>query len=149
MAYSVETSDESVFCVTTNTRYNAESEPLVSVQKSLISNLSDTLEGKNLTIDERNLTSTQWVEYHVGTKRKSYNTLPTSNITAEAVSVDGFTLSQTDNAGVTTTNGRSYTATGMIQNRTDGRDNPTTTVTDAQGNTFCYRYDVRGRKLAE
>jgi hypothetical protein len=47
MAYSVEISDESVFCVTTNTRYNAESEPLVSVQKSLISNLSDTLESKN------------------------------------------------------------------------------------------------------
>ena len=31
-------------------------------------------------------------------------------ITAEAVSVDGFTLSQTDNAGVMTTFGRSYTA---------------------------------------
>ena len=127
------------------------------------------------------MTSTQWVEYHVGTKRKSYNTLPTSNITAEAVTVDGFTLSQTDNAGVTTTNGRCYTAQGMIQNRTDSRDNTTTTVTDiagrvltvtdaagnvtttvydsahdlpatvtdAQGNTSCYRYDVRGRKVAE
>ncbi|MEE1288169.1 MAG: hypothetical protein UHK44_06180 [Bacteroidaceae bacterium] len=134
MAYSVETSDESVFCVTTNTRYNAESEPLVSVQKSLISNLSDTLESKNLTIDERNLTSTQWVEYHVGTKRKSYNTLPTSDITAETVTVDGFALSQTDNAGVTTTNSRSYTANGMIQTRTDGRGNTTTTVSDAAGN---------------
>ena len=127
------------------------------------------------------MTSTQWVEYHVGTKRKSYNTLPTSNITAEAVTVDGFTLSQTDNAGVTTTNGRCYTTQGMIQTRTDGRGNTTTTVTDkagrtltvtdaagnvtttvydsahdlpatvtdAQGNTSCYRYDVRGRKVAE
>ena len=90
-----------MFSVTTNTRCNAEGNPLVSIQKSLISNLSDAIESKNLTIDERNLTSTQWVEYHVGTKRKSYNSLPTSNITAEAVSVDGFTLSQTDNAGVT------------------------------------------------
>ena len=107
------------------------------------------ISNKNLTINERNLTSTQWVEYHVGTKHKSYNTLPTSNITAEAVTVDSFTLSQTNNAGVTTTNGRSYTATGMIQNRTDSRDNTTTTVTDAQGNTSCCRYDVRGRKLAE
>ena len=139
------------------------------------------ISNKNLTIDERNLTSTQWVEYHVGTKRKSYNSLPTSNITAEAVTVDGFTLSQTDNAGVTTTNGRSYTANGMIHTRTDGRNNTTTTVTDiagrvltvtdaagnvtttvydsahdlpstvtnAQGNTSCYRYDVRGRKLVE
>ena len=181
MAYSVESTDEGVFSVTTNTRYNAVGNPLVSVQKSLISNLSDTIESKNLTIDERNLTSTQWVEYHVGTKRKSYNTQPTSNITAEAVTVDGFTLSQTDNAGVTTTNGRCYTTQGMIQTRTDGRGNTTTTVTDkagrtltvtdaagnvtttvydsahnlpatvtdAQGNTTCYRYDVRGRKLAE
>ena len=82
------------------------------------------------------MTSTQWVEYHVGTKRKSYNTLPTSNITTEAVTVDGFTLSQTDNAGVTTTNGRSYTATGMIQTRTDGRSNTTTTVTDKAGRTL-------------
>ena len=93
------------------------------MQKSLISSFSDTLESKTLTIDERNLTSTQWLEYHIGTKRKSYNTLPTSDITAEAVTVDGFTLSQTDNAGVTATNGRCYTAQGMIQNRTDGRNN--------------------------
>ena len=181
MSYSVESTDEGVFSITTNTRYNAEGNPLVSMQKSLISSFSDTLESKSLTIDERNLTSTQWVEYHNGTKRKSYNSLPTSDITAEAVSADGFTLSQTDNAGVTTTAGRSYTANGMIQNRTDGRDNTTSTVTDiagrvltvtdaagnatttvydsahdlpatvtdAQSNTSCYRYDVRGRKIAE
>ena len=153
----------------------------MNVQKSLISNLSNAVESKNLTIDERNLTSTQWVEYHVGTKRKSYNALPTSNITAEAVSVDGFTLTQTDNSGVTATHSRSYSATGMIQTRTDGRGNTTTTVTDkagrtltvtdaagnvtttvygsahdlpatvtdAQGNTSCYKYDHRGRKLSE
>ncbi len=133
MAYSVESTDEGVFSITTNTRYNAEGNPLVSVQKQMISALSDTLESKNLTTNERNLTSTQWVEYHVGTKRKSYNTLPTSNITAEAVTVDGFTLSQTDNAGVTTTAGRSYTATGMILTQTNGRGNTTTTVTDMIG----------------
>ena len=119
LSYSVESTDEGVFSLTTNTRYNAEGNPLVNTQKSLISNLSNAVESKNLTIDERNLTSTQWVEYHVGTKRKSYNTLPTSNITAEAVTVDGFTLSQTDNAGVTTTAGRSYTANGMILTETN------------------------------
>ena len=82
------------------------------------------------------MTFTQWVEYHVGTKRKSYNTLPTSNITAEAVTVEGFTISQTDNAGVTTTNTRSYTANGMIHSRTDGRGNTSTTVTDTAGRTL-------------
>ena len=73
------------------------------VQKSLASALSATLESKNLTIDERNLTSTQWVEYNNGTKRTLYNSLPMSDITAEAVSMDAFVLSQTDNAGVITT----------------------------------------------
>ena len=82
------------------------------------------------------MTSAQWVEYHNGTKRKSYNTLPTSNITAEAVTVDGFTLSQTDNAGVMTTFGRSYTDNGMIHTHTDGRGNTSTTVTDTAGRTL-------------
>ena len=120
----------------------------MSVQKSLVSKLSDALESKNLTIDERNLTSTQWVEYHNGTKRKSYNTLPTSNITAEAVRMGGFTLSQTDNAGVTTTSGRTLTVTDAAGNVTttayDSAHDLPATVTDAQGNTSCYRYDVRG-----
>ena len=101
MAYGAEALTDGIYRTVTRTRYNAAGNLLVSVQKSLVSNLSDALESKNLTIDERNLTSTQWVEYHVGTKRKSYNSLPTSNIIAEAVTVDGFTLSQTDNAGVT------------------------------------------------
>ena len=101
------------------------------------------LENKSLTIDERNLTSTQWIEYHIGTKRKSYNTLPTSNITAEAVTVGGFTLSQTDNAGVTSNSGRSYTASGMIHTRTDGRNNTTTTLTetDARGKVKAHTYE--------
>ena len=102
LAYSVESTDEGVFSVTTQTHYNATGAPLVRVQKSLISGLSATLESKNLTIDERNLTLTQWVEYNNGTKRTLYNSLPMSDITAEAVSVDAFVLSQTDNAGVTT-----------------------------------------------
>ncbi|MBQ3240743.1 MAG: hypothetical protein IJB00_06105, partial [Akkermansia sp.] len=75
MAYSAEELTDGIYRTVTRTRYNAAGNPLVSVQKSLVSNLSDTLESKNLTIDERNLTSTQWVEYHNGTKRKSYNTL--------------------------------------------------------------------------
>jgi len=126
MVYGAEAMTDGIYRTVTRTRYNAAGNPLVSVQKSLVSNLSDALESKNLTTDERNLTSTQWIEYHNGTKRKSYNTLPTSDITAEAVSVGGFTLSQTDNVGVTTTAGR------------------TLTVTDAQGNTSWCRYDVRG-----
>ncbi len=52
------------------------------------------------------MTSTQWVEYHDATKRKTYNALPTSDITAETVTVNGFTLSQADNAGESTSTSR-------------------------------------------
>ena len=53
------------------------------------------------------MTSAQWVEYHDATKRKIYNALPTSDITAETVTVDGFALSQTNNAGESTSTSRS------------------------------------------
>ncbi len=131
MSYNVESTDEGVFSVTTNTRYNAEGNPLVSVQKLLISNLSDAIESKNLTIDERNLTSTQWVEYHVGTKRKSYNSLPTSNITAVAVTVGGFTLSQTDNAG-----GDHHQWTQLHRQRDDSHPNGWPQQHDHHGNGY-------------
>ncbi len=107
--------------------------------------------------------------------------MPTSNLTEETVTVDGFVVSQSDHAGITTTQSRQFTSTGMTLTQTDGRENTTTTVaaklgrtltvTDAAGNvistTYCvdsdnpscntnaqgkethYRYDVRGRKVAE
>lgn len=45
--------DQRVQHITTNTRYNAEGNPLVSMHKSLISYLSNAVERKNITIDER------------------------------------------------------------------------------------------------
>ena len=60
------------------------------------------------------------------------------SIIACAVVADGFTLSQTDHAGVTTTATRTYTATGIVPEQTDGRSN--TTVA-----TRSYAYDSLGR----
>ena len=163
------------------TRFNAATQPLASTQKQLISKLSPTLEEKDITINERCLTSTKWKVYNDGTKRTRYNTVPTSNITAETIMADGFTFSQKDTANINTTTTRSFTAVGMVFTQTDGRGNITTKVadvagrtltvtdaagnvttmaydtshdlpimiTDAQGNTSCYRYDERGRKIAE
>ena len=163
------------------------------MQKQLISELSPTLESKSVFVSERGLTSTQWSEYSENTKRIQYSAVPTSDISAEAVTVDGFTLSQKDTAGVVSTATRSYTASGMLLTQTDaalsgqssegaaaegntttsatdiaGRTTSVTdaagnvtttayctccdqpaTITDAQGNTTCYRYDIRGRKVAE
>ena len=119
--------------------------------------------------------------YTAPTVRTSYSSIPTSTITAQAVVMDGFALSQMDNAGITNTASRSYTATGITMVNVDGRNNATTTVTDlagrtvsvtdaanhttttvydtvhdlpaevtdAEGNTACYKYDNRGRKIAE
>ena len=53
IAYSVESTETGVFCITINTRYNAEGNPLGSMHKSLISYLSNAVESKNITIDER------------------------------------------------------------------------------------------------
>ena len=46
------------------------------------------MESKSIHISERGLTSTQWTEYSEHTKRVQYSTVPTSSITAEAVTVD-------------------------------------------------------------
>ena len=48
VAYSVESAEDGVYSVTTQTRYNAEGQPLTSVQKQLISQLSPTLESKSV-----------------------------------------------------------------------------------------------------
>ena len=72
-------------------------------------------------VSERGLTSTQWSEYSENPKRIQYSVVPTSDITAETVTVDGFVLSQKDTAGVVSTATRSYTASGMLLTQTDGR----------------------------
>ncbi|MBR5196461.1 MAG: RHS repeat protein, partial [Akkermansia sp.] len=180
-SFGAESLEDGVYSVITTTRYNAAAQPLTSVQKQLISQLSGTIESKSVFVSERGLTSMQWTEYSEHTKRVQYSTVPTSSITAKAVTVDGFALSQKDTAGVVTSFTRSYTVNGMVLTQTDGRGNTTTTVadkagralmvtdaagnvtttvycdccdqpatiTDAQGNTTCYRFDERGRKVAE
>ena len=50
---------------------------------------------KAIHISERGLTSTTWSEYsEKAVKRVQYSSSPTSSITAETVTVDGFALSQ-------------------------------------------------------
>ena len=181
MAYSVESAEDGVFSVTTQTLYNAEGSAMTSTQKQLISQLSSTLASKSISTDVRGNSSTSWVVYSAPAKVTSYSTIPTSEITAESEAMDGFTLSQKDHAGIITASTRSYTATGMTLVQVDGRGNATTmvsdlagrtvsvtdatnattttvydanldqpaVVTDAMGNTSCYKYDLRGRKIAE
>ena len=104
---------DGVYSVTTTTHYNAAGQPLISVQKRLISQLSGTLESKSVFVNERGLTSTQWTVYSGGTKRVQYSTVPGASIPAETVTVSGVVRSQKDTAGITTTATRSYTANGI------------------------------------
>ena len=57
MAYSVESTEAGVFSITSNNRYNAESEPLTSVQKQLLSQLSSTLSSKSIGFRGSGITS--------------------------------------------------------------------------------------------
>ena len=136
VAYAVESAEDGVYAVTTQTHYNAAGQPLATTQKQLISRLSGTLSSKNISIDVRGNSSVSWSEYSAPAKVTSFSTIPTSNITAESISIDGFTLSQKDHAGIITTASRSYTATGMTLVQVDGRGNATTSITDIAGRTI-------------
>lgn len=179
--YGAEVMEDGIYSTVIKTRYNVAGAALTGEQKQMISALSSTIESKSVSINERNLTSSQWTAYNADAKRTSYSNIPSSTITAETVTVDGFVVSQKDNAGITSTAARAYATSGMTITHTDGRGNTSTTatdiagrailvtdaagnstgttycsccdqpatVTDAQGNTSCYRYDERGRKVAE
>ncbi len=199
MAYSVESMNDGIYSVTTQTRYNAEGATLNTTQKQIISQLSATLASKSISIDLRGNSSMNWSEYTAPSKVTSFSSIPTSSIVAEVVTVDGLPLSQKNHAGITTGLAvqsitvevenktitlymyRRYTASGLEVKRRDGRGNVTSTstdvagrtvsetdaanattttvydaaldqpsvVTDAMGNTSCYKYDTRGRKIAE
>jgi len=181
-AYSYEIGEDGeTYQVTTTQRNNPAGEWLATVQKTLASQLSPTLESKQVSIDEYGKETTIWTEYGETAERKHYQQVPTSDIIAEAVSFDGFTVRSTDNVGITAAATRSYRRNGMLLANTDGRGNTATTktdsierpieetnaagnttrtsyestsnnpavITDALGNTACYAYDVRGRKVAE
>ena len=181
MVHSIESAPDGVYRATTRTRYNVAGNPLSTIQKQLISHLSTTLANKSSSTDVRGNSSVGWSEYTAPAKVTCFSIISSSEITAEAINVDGFTISQKNHVGIITTANRSYTASGMTLVQVDGRGNATTTamdqagrtisvtdaagaitttaydiahdqpsvVTDAMGNTSCYKYDLRGRKIAE
>ena len=73
------------------------------MQKQLISQLSPTLAEKVIAEDERGLASVDWMVYNNSTKRTRYSSVPTSDISAETVVVDGrrATKKVTTNGSVT------------------------------------------------
>ncbi|WP_233468605.1 RHS repeat-associated core domain-containing protein [Akkermansia muciniphila] len=134
-SYGAEQAEDGVYQVVTATRNNGRGTTCDETQKTLLSSLSPTLESKVISIDPRGNASEQWSEYGPGAVRTQKSSIPTSNVIATATVIDGFTTTQTDHAGVTATQTRAYTETGVIYANTDGRGNTTTTQTDIAGRT--------------
>lgn len=151
-AYEYEAKAEGVYRKTTVTDYNAQGYPLTSTREELVSELSAALESKMIETDIYGKVTITWTEYNGAASRKVQRTIPSSSLTAETLVTDGFTVSQKDHAGVTTTWSHVYTATGSTIIQTDGRSNAmmekkdiagrTIQVTDAAGHITSITYDL-------
>ena len=127
--------EDGVYQVQTSTTYNADGLPLIQTTENMVSELSPVLESKTISTDVYSQQSVKWTEYTAPTKRTQFSRIPTSEITAESVIVDGFTTNQTDHAGIRSSQQFCCTSTRMILEKTDGRGNVATTETDLAGRT--------------
>ena len=134
-AYTVEDREDGTYRVTAITKNNAAGTTYTEISARLISE-SSLLENKLEETDPRGNTTSTWAEYGEGTIRLQKAQVPTSVHIASATIVDGFTTEQTNYAGITTTQTRTYTASGLIMTQTDGRSNTITTRTDIAGRTL-------------
>ena len=127
--------EDGIYQVHTSTTYNADGCPLTQTTENMISRLSAILENKSITTDVYGQQSVQWTEYTVPTRRTRFSQIPTSDIIAESVIVDGFMVSQTNHTGIHASQQRFYISTGMILEKTDGSGNTTIEETDLAGRT--------------
>ena len=125
--------EDGVCQVQTSTTYNADGLPLTQITENMVSLLDPLLESKTISMDVYGQQSVEWTEYTAPTRRTRFSRIPTSNMVAESLVVDGFTVSQTDHSGIRSSQTRSYASTGMVLKQTDSRGNAATTETDLAG----------------
>ncbi|MFR8201303.1 RHS repeat domain-containing protein [Akkermansia sp.] len=125
--------EDGVYEVQTTITYNAQGFPLTQIIEKIVSQLNSTLESKKITTDIYGQQSIQWTEYTAPTKRTQFSRIPTSDIIAKSLVVDGFTIRQTNYAGIHSSQERSYTSTGMMLKQTDARGNIMTIESDLAG----------------
>ena len=125
--------EDGVYQVQTSTTYNADGLPLIQTTENMVSQLNPLLENKSITTDVYGQQSIQWTEYTAPTKRTRFSRIPTSDIIAESLVVDGFGTNQTDHSGICSIQRRSCTSTGVILEKTDGRGNTIMEETDLAG----------------
>lgn len=150
-SYSYEESEDGVYLRTAVSTYNAHGTAMTTINKKLISELSSILESKTVVTDIYGKTNISWTEYDGATRRINKMQIPTSAITAEAVSVDGYIISEKDTEGGSFFYNRAFTTAGSIINSTDIRGNTVTEerdvgdreikITDAAGSITTTDYD--------
>lgn len=150
-AYARRQREDGVYRVTTATRCNSQGTTYAESTAELVSSLSSSLAGKNISTDPRGNETLQWTEYTAPARRTVKTQSPASSVIAETVVIDGYTVSRKDHAGVLTASSRAYTASGSTETYTDARGNAAVTVfdiagretarTDAAGNTTTIQYD--------
>lgn len=123
MCYQIR--EDGIYQIQTSTTYNAEGLPITQTTETMVSHLDPVLESKVLSTDVYGQQSIQWSEYTAPARRTQFSRIPTSDITAISLVVDGFTINQNDHAGIHSSQECSYTSTGMILKQTDGRGNVT------------------------
>ncbi|KAA3295105.1 RHS repeat protein, partial [Akkermansia sp. BIOML-A8] len=128
-----QTREDGIYKIQTSTTYNTEGLPVTQTAETMVSQLDPVLESKVLSTDIYGQQSIQWSEYTAPARRTQFSRIPTSDIVAESLVVDGFTISQTNYAGIHSSRKRSYTSTGMMLKQTDARGNVTAIETDLAG----------------
>ncbi|MFR4417554.1 MAG: hypothetical protein ACLT8E_09405 [Akkermansia sp.] len=173
-AYARRQREDGVYRVTTVTRCNSQGTTYAERTAELVSFLSPSLAGKNISTDPRGNETLQWTNTRLA--RRTEKRIPgffrhCGNCRHNAVS--GKTMREltassalygqrqtetyTDAAAmppfVFDIAGRETARTDAAGNTTAIQYDPSTAspscVTDALGNTACYAYDPRGRKTAE
>lgn len=149
-AYTREQREDGVYELVTTTEYTAEGTPVVRKEATLVSSLNPVLESKVVTTNARGHDSADWTEYGEPAARVRKVTQPGVSDAAVIHTVDGFTTTVTDYAGIAVSQSRIYTAQGMTMAYTDSRGNTTTevydtalrllSVTDAAENSTSYAY---------
>ena len=128
--------EDGIYQVQTSTIYNSQGLPLTQTTETMVSQLNSILENKILFINAYGQQSTRWTEHTAPAKRTQFSSIPTSDIIAEAIIIDGFTISQVNYAGIHSSQQRSFTSSGIVLKQTDARGNITTIETDLVGRTI-------------
>ncbi len=142
--------------ITTNTRYNAEGNPLVSVQKQMISDLSATLASKSISADVRGNVSMNWAEYTAPAKVTSFTSCYKYDSRGHKIAEWGtsiqpasFGYDERDNmVSLSTFRAGDETITTVPSERTD-KDTTTWTFHPLTGAELTKTYDAYNRVLTE